>query len=460
MALIHGRDKIKVISAINPIVQKSQKSQEFQKSQKSQTLLTAAPNRSATTDRPPASTQLPLKPLHIPRWYRLPKGMGGILISAGIAAIASITWIGFRHLQWNRIQQAQTALTQACLANLENRDTLLTASRQINTAIQLLQTIPAIPGIGHEAAQTELLNSTQCIQRVQSAASLAQAETLGQAAMAITANTVLPATTWQTLQTDVGQAIALLETIPPSRPEATTAQPWLTRYQAQAVLIDTRFQAEAQAIADQAQAIALQQQADEQLQKLAQTAASDAESFSSESWLEAATQYQEAVRRFLQILQQQWQTQILPPLMDEFLGFDAAINQQIQYEEYAQRLKQLQDQFNQKTQAGTISFQHPVIPALADVLTTYEDAKVVWRYCHESNCYNSFRAGFLLDPSNQLWLPAAANVQGKQLIGTYSVAPRYSMLQYQDLVPLEPLLAEIWQNADQKMQAVNQRINP
>jgi hypothetical protein len=397
-----------------------------------------------------------------------PKTPRVTLIAIALLAGSAIGLSLVRVQQIDKIEQAQTILTQACATNLSTNSQ--GAAQQVDSATQLLRSVPQVPGLGYRLAQAELAESASCIQRVRSTASLQQAQTLSTPALKTTSTTVLSTQEWQTLQTNLSSAIALLRAIPPSAAVYPQAQEQLKINQAKSPEISARLQTEAGAANAYLRAVGLIQKAD-------QLAANPTQG----NLLAAGGNVQEAIRLMESVpegttisdsrsitletyrsklteIQTEWLTQQLQPLVKDFQAFATSLETDIGYENYLEKWSALKQQFETQTQSSAILREHPVTQTLAIAVQNYDDALTVWLYCHEGNCYNSYQVGFILDSRSTFWLPEALQLQGRTLDQAYTVDSTYSLIRQGRFVPLNNTLREIWRAAESQLKQAEEQL--
>jgi hypothetical protein len=404
----------------------------------------------------------PVTPPHSPK--PLDRRTIAVILSGVFLAGSAVAWKIAQSQQTHKIQQASLALDQACATNLANEDNALSAAQQIDTAVRQLRSVPMIPGLGHTTAQTQLRASARCIQQVKSAASFVQANRLTDSALKITATTVLSSQEWQTLKSNLETAIATLQTIPSDAAAYPQAQSEIARYQTQRSEVATRLQIEAGAVNAYLRAVQLIEAADEATRTPTLESLTNAErniqeaiqliqgvpggTTISESRDVTLTDYQTKLVE----IQNQLLSQRLTPLIEDFLTFATSLDTSMGYSEYAQEWNDLKTRFVTQTQNSALLSNHPVTQTLAIAVQQYDDALILWRYCHEQNCSTSFQAGFLLESPALLWLPEDLDTQGKPLNQSYEIASTYSLLKQSRLVPLNTALRRIWQDAEQQIQ--------
>jgi hypothetical protein len=395
----------------------------------------------------------------------------GLIISGVLIAGGAIAWMLIRSQQTEKIQQAQADLTQACLTNLTVDSKVLDAAHQADTAARQLRSVPKVPGLGYGTAQLELSDSAPCLQRIKATASLTQADNLSESALQVTPATVLSSQDWQTLQGNLEAAIATLRSIPPDAATYSQAQATLARYQAKSTQLAARLQNETGAVNAYLRAVKLVQQADE----LTRSPTTSENLSSAETNLQEAIKLMQGVpegttisvsqqvtltdyQNKLAEVQQQWFSQQLTPLVEDFLSFAQPLDPSMGYEDYAKKWNDLKDHFETQTQGSNILSSHPVTQALAIAVQQYDDALILWRYCHDQNCDTSFQSGFILDSPTILWLPETFDLQGKPLNQTYKVESTYNLLKQERLVQLNNALRRIWQDAEQQVQDAKAQI--
>jgi hypothetical protein len=397
-----------------------------------------------------------------------PKAPRGIILLVALLSGSAIGWGVVRDQQFRKIEQAQAALTQACAANLSTNP--LDTAQQLNSATQLLRSVPPVPGLGYATAQAELAKSTPCIQRVQSTANLAQAQSLSEPALKTNSTTILSTQEWQTLQTNLNSAIALLQSIPSSAAVYPQAQEQLEIYPAKSTEITARIQTEAGAANAYLRAVGLVQQADRLITTPTVENLSQAEGSVQEAILlmqsipdgttiansrsVTLANYQSKLNE----IQTQWFVQQLQPLVEEFQTFAASLEPELGYDRYLQEWSTLKQRFETLTQGSERLSANPVTQSLAIAVQHYDDALTAWRYCDEGSCYSSFQAGFLLDSPSLSWLPATLELQGRTLDQTYTLDSTYSLIRQGRFVQLNNTLREIWRQAEVRVEGAKEQL--
>jgi hypothetical protein len=397
-----------------------------------------------------------------------PKAPRGIILLVALLSGSAIGWGIVRDQQFRKIEQAQATLTQACAANLSTNP--LDTAQQLNSATQLLRSVPPVPGLGYTTAQAELAESAPCIQRVQSLANLAQAQSLSEPALKTNSTTILSTQEWQTLQTNLNSAIALLQSIPSSAAVYPQAQEQLEIYQAKSTEITARIQTEAGAANAYLRAVGLVQQADRLIATPTIETLSQAEGNVQEAILlmqsipdgttiansrsVTLANYQSKLNE----IQTQWFVQQLQPLVEEFQTFADSLEPELGYDSYLQKWSTLKQRFETLAQGSERLSSNPVTQSLAIAVQSYDDALTVWRYCDEGNCYSSFQAGFFLDSPSISWLPETLELQGRTLDQAYTLDSTYSLIRQGRFVQLNNTLREIWREAKVRVEGAKEQL--
>lgn len=136
------------------------------------------------------------------------------LISVVLFTGGLIGWIKFKQEQDKKIQQSQTLLAQACQTNISANPNFLDASKKVNQATKLLYSVPNIPGLGYQQAQTGLNVFSTCIKTVNAKENFFEAKRLSRKALGIDAEMTFSVQEWEGIRSDLGKAIDLLKTIP------------------------------------------------------------------------------------------------------------------------------------------------------------------------------------------------------------------------------------------------------
>jgi hypothetical protein len=397
-----------------------------------------------------------------------PKAPHGIIILIALLTGSAIGLSLVRDQQFRKIEQAQTTLTQVCSANLSANP--LGVAQQLNSATQLLRSVPPVPGLGYGAAQAELTEAAPCIQRVQATANLAQAQSLSESALKTASTTVLSTQEWQALQTNLNSAIALLKSIHPSAAVYPQAQEQLQTNQAKSTEITARIQTEAGAVNAYLRAVGLVEQADRLIatpttETLAQAEGNvqeaillmqsipDGTTIANSRSVTIAT-YQSKLSE----IQSQWLVQQIQPLVEEFQSFAASLEADLGYDGYSQKWSALKQKYETLTQGSELLRSNPVVQSLAIATRHYDDALTVWRYCNEQNCYSSFQAGFFLDSPSISWLPETLELPGRTLDQAYTLDSTYSLLRQGRFVQLNSTLRAIWREAEAEVEQAREQL--
>ncbi|MFB2772397.1 hypothetical protein ACE1AT_24395 [Pelatocladus sp. BLCC-F211] len=391
------------------------------------------------------------------------------LISAILITGGSIGWIKFKQEQNKKIQQAQTLLNQVCKTDISNNINVLDTFKQVNEATKLLLSIPNVPGLAYTEAQQELNNFSACIKIVNAKGEFIEAKTLTKKMLGIGKQTILSLQEWQVMHSDLVKAIDLLKKIPADVDIYSKSQQELKKYQHILNLVNQKIQNEQLALNAFTQAKALNDEADEltakssNLESLSEAEAKEQDAINILKSIPNGTSLSEKSQQTLSIYenklrntQAQIVTITLQPLMKNFSNFASTLDASIGYHEYSKQVNNLQDEFNHLVQESSAINNHPSIKALAKALAEYNDALIVWRYCHEGNCFNSVSAG-ILDARLVEWLPSYFQIQGVPLTEKYQLQLTPNIFR-QKYILLNEALTKIWEQAKQNITEAQSQI--
>ncbi|MFH7028363.1 MAG: hypothetical protein ACHBN1_23945 [Heteroscytonema crispum UTEX LB 1556] len=388
-----------------------------------------------------------------------------ILISLTLLVGGSIGWIKLKQEQEKKIQQAQILLTQSCQNNLSGNTNVLDTSKKVGEASRLLQSLPNLPGLGYQNAQNELTNFSTCIKRAKATEYFVEAQKISKKALETDNQTIFTVQDWQTINSDLVKAIDLLKTIPPDVNFYNSAQKQIKLYQKKSQLISQKIQQEQAAVTAFSQAEDLQKQADTMIQNRPKIQTlSEAESKLQdaikilESIPEATTVSDKSKENLsiygdkLEIIKYRIATKQLQPLLKNFSDFAASLNTRTEYDNYSQRLKTLQDSFGNLIKQTPEIKSHPTVKALSTALSRYNDALILWRYCEQGNCSNSFSAGIgILDFREASWIPDSFKINNALLTKKYKVKTTANIFR-RKYFQLNDALSQIWGQAKQDIQ--------
>jgi hypothetical protein len=388
-----------------------------------------------------------------------------ILISIALLAGGSIGWIKLKQEQEQKIQQAQTLLTQSCQNNLSGNTNVLDTSKKVGEASRRLQSVPNLPGLGYQKAQNELANFSTCIKRANATENFIEAQKMSKKALEVDTQTIFNLQEWQTINSDLVKAIDLLKTVPPDVTLYNPAQKQFKFYQKKSQLISQKIQQEETAVAAFSQAENLQKQADTMIQNRPKI----------ETLSEAGSKLQDAIKILetipeattvsekakenlsiygdkLEIIKYRIATKQLQPLLKDFSDFAESVNTRLGYDNYSERIKSLQDSFRNLIKEAPEIKSHPTVKALSTALSKYNDASILWRYCEQGNCSNSFSAGIgILDFREALWIPDSFKINNALLTKKYKVKTTANIFRRKYFL-LNDALSQIWTQAKQDIQ--------
>lgn len=397
------------------------------------------------------------------------------LIALGLMASGSISWIKLKQNQTEAIQQAQFQLAEVCQADIQSNSSALEASSKVDEAIQKLQRIPHIPGLGYQIAQAQISEAAPCVQNIKKTADFYSAKQFSQAALAVNSSTMYSASEWQGIKTNLEWAIALLKNIPSDTGIYTSAQQDLQIYQMKLEEIDRRLQSETAAEQSFAIAEQLSREANAILVNVPdqsspdETALSEAETklVSAIQWLETISQDHKisaksqenlaAYQQQLANIRYKKATTQLKTLSDDVYNFTTLVDITFGYDNYSEQLSQLNQRFYTLTSASPEILDQASVQSLGKALSQCNDAMTVWRYCHEGDCYSSWAANIPELRRNLLWIPASLQIGDSSLEQAYSV-PTTSNIWGQPYVQQNLALSTIWEAAKKNALAARNAI--
>ncbi|NWF61504.1 MAG: hypothetical protein HXY43_20200 [Fischerella sp.] len=137
-------------------------------------------------------------------------------------------------------------------------------------------------------------------------------------------------------------------------------------------------------------------------------------------------------------------------------NFATAVDTKMEYQEYSAQLNKLKSNFNDIIQQSSAIKNHDSAKALSKALNCYNDAQIIWRYCHEGNCSTSISAGFL-ELRRVLWLPSSFAIKGVPLAQKYQV-PVNSNIFRKKYIRLNDTLINIWKQAEKHIKEAQVQI--
>lgn len=389
-----------------------------------------------------------------------------VIISAVVVASGYFGWIKLRQGQEKDIQQARILLEQLCQSEIPANTNVLETYQRVNEVTNRLHRVPNIPGLPYQKAQDELNNFSTCIKSINAQKDFVEAQRLSQKALLINDTKVLDVKDWHKISSDLDKAIILLKNIPQDTSTYDKSQKELKIYQNKLKQIHQKIQNEELAANAFKQAENFNQEADDITNQSSSSLESLSEAeFKIKSAIETLkdvsnnTNISQKIQNNLLIyqnklkdIQYQISTKKLKPLVKRISNFASSLDVSIGYNEYSKQVKQLKDEYENLTKESPAVVSHPGAKALAKALNRYNDALIVWRYCHEGNCLNPISAG-ILDYRPITWLPASFAIKGKPLLKAYPVELTSNIFG-QKFVQQDEVLTEIWNRAAQDIKEV------
>lgn len=415
---------------------------------------------------------------HHKRTFKLPNEQTILLtlIAFGLMASGSVGWMKLKQNQTEAIQQAQFQLAEVCQADIQSNSSAVEASGKVDKAIQQLQRIPHIPGLGYQIAQAQISEAAPCVQNIKKTADFYAAKQFSQTALAVSDSTLYSASEWQSIKTNLEWAITLLKNIPEDTEIYTAVQQDLQIYQMKLEEIDRRLQSEIAAEQSFAIAEQLNREANTILANVSDKTASPDEAALSEAetklvsaiqWLETISKDHKISAKSqenLAVYQQQLAniryrkaTAQLKTLSDDVYNFTTLVDITLGYDNYSEQLSHLNQRFYTLTEASPEILDQASVQSLGKALSQCNDAMTIWRYCHEGNCYSSWAASVPDLRRNLLWIPASLQIGDSSLEQAYSVPITYNIWG-QPYVQQNLALSTIWEAAKKSVLAARSAI--
>ncbi len=396
------------------------------------------------------------------------------LVLVGLISVVMFTggvigWIKFKQEQEKKIQQSQALLAQACQTNISANANFLNASKKVDEATSLLSSVPNLPGLAYQKAQNELNNFSTCIKIVDAKENLFAAKKLSKIALSVDREMTFSVQEWQGIHSDLGKAIDLLKTIPNDVNIYPQSQKELKIYQNQFQEVNKRLQQEQAAVNAFNRAEDLKNEADKltrnspNLKSLSEAESKVKEAIQLIKPIPDGTTVSEKSKDTILIYQDKIEgiryligAINLEPLMKLFSKFADSLNNKMEYQDYANKVKNLKEKFDNLTKQAPVTKNHPSAKALKSALNRYNDALIVWQYCQQGKCLNSFSAG-ILEFRNVLWIPDSFKIKGVPLIKKYKIKET-SNLFTQKFVQLNQARSAIWEQAKSDIQEAQGQI--
>jgi len=391
------------------------------------------------------------------------------LISVVLFTTGLIGWIKFKQEQDKKIQQSQALLTQACQTDISANPNFLDASKKVNQATKLLYSVPNIPGLGYQQAQTGLNVFSTCIKTVNAKENFFEAKRLSRKALGIDAEMTFSVQEWEGMRSDLGKAIDLLKTIPKDVNTYTDSQKALKVYQNQFSKVNQRLQQEQTAVNAFNRAEDLKKEADlltrnsPKLETLneAESKVKDAikliKTIPQGTTVSVTNQdtiliYQEKIEGIHSLMG----SRFLEPLVKLFSKFADSLDSKTEYQDYANKVKNLNKKFTDILKEAPVTKNHPSTKALRSALNRYNDALIVWQYCQQGKCQNTLSAG-IIEFRNVLWIPDSFKINNVPLTKKYKLKES-SNLFTQKFVQLNQVCSAIWEQAKSDIQEAQRQI--
>ncbi len=396
------------------------------------------------------------------------------LVLVGLISVVMLTggligWIKFKEEQDKKIQQSQALLAQACQTNISANPNFLDASKKVNQATKLLYSIPNIPGLGYQQAQTGLNVFSTCIKTVNAKENFFEAKRLSRKALGIDAEMSFSVQEWEGIRSDLGKAIDLLKTIPKDVNTYAESQKALKVYQNQFSKVNQRLQQEQTAVNAFNRAEDLKKEADlltrnsPKLETLneAESKVKDAikliKTIPQGTTVSVKNQdtiliYQEKIEGIHSLMG----SRFLEPLVKLFSKFADSLDSKTEYQDYANKVKNLNKKFIDILKEAPVTKNHPSAKALKSALNRYNDALIVWQYCEQGKCQNTLSAG-IIEFRNVLWIPDSFQIKNVPLTKKYKLKESSNIFT-QKFVQLNQVCSAIWEQAKSDIQEAERQI--
>lgn len=391
------------------------------------------------------------------------------LISVVLFTGGLIGSIKFKQEQEKKIQQSQALLTQACQTDISANSNFLDASKKVNQATKVLYSVPNIPGLGYQEAQSKLNNFSTCIKTVNAKENFFEAKRLSRKAFLFDDEMTFSVQEWSGMRSDLEKSIDLLKTIPNDVNTYAQSQKALKVYQNQFPKVNQRLQQEQTAVNAFNRAEDLKNEADRLTRN----------SPNLETLNEAESKVQDAIKLIKSIPQgttvsQKSQDTILiyqdkiegiryligsrflEPLVKLFSKFADSLDSRTEYQDYANKVKNLNKKLAEMIKEAPVTKNHPSTKALKSALNRYNDALIVWQYCQQGKCQNSLSAG-IIEFRNVLWIPDSFKIKDVPLVKKYKVKESSNIFT-QKFVQLNQVRSAIWEQAKSDIQEAQGQI--
>lgn len=396
------------------------------------------------------------------------------LVLVGLISVVMFTggligWIKFKQEQEKKVQQSQALLTQACQTDISANRNFLDASKKVNEATRLLYSVPNIPGLGYQEAQTKFNNFSTCIKTVNAKEKFFEAKRLSKKALGIDEQMTFSVPEWEGIRSDLVKAIDLLKTIPNDVNTYPQSQKALKVYQNQFQQVNQRLQQEQAAVNAFNNAENLKNEADKltrnspNLETLNEAESKVINAIQLIKTIPQGTTVSEKSQDTILIYQDKIEgihyligSRNLEPLVKLFSKFADSLNSKTEYQDYANKVNNLNKKLAEMIKEAPVTNNHPSTKALKSALNRYNDALIVWQYCQKGKCQNSLSAG-IIEFRNVLWIPDSFKIKNVPLTNKYKVQET-SNLFTQKFVQLNQVRSAIWEQAKSDIQEAQGQI--
>jgi hypothetical protein len=391
------------------------------------------------------------------------------LISVVLFTGGLIGSIKFKQEQEKKIQQSQALLTQACQTDISANSNFLDASKKVNEATKLLYSVPNIPGLGYQKAQSGLNNFSTCIKTVNAKENFFEAKRLSRKALLFDDEMTFSVEEWSGMRSDLENSIDLLKTIPNDVNTYAQSQKTLKVYQNQFQKVNQRLQQEQAAVNAFNRAEDLNNQADQLTRNFPNLETLN----EAESKVKDAIKIIKTIPQGTTVSQKSQDTRLiyqdkiegiryligskfLEPLVTLFSKFADSLNSKTEYQDYANKVNNLNKKLAEMIKEAPVTKNHPSTKALKSALNRYNDALIVWQYCQQGKCQNSLSAG-IIEFRNVLWIPDSFKIKNVPLTNKYKVKESSNIFT-QKFVQLNQVRSAIWEQAKSDIQEAQGQI--
>ena len=391
------------------------------------------------------------------------------LISVVMFTAGLIGWIKFKQEQDKKIQQSQALLAQACQTDISANHNFLDASKKVNEATKLLYSIPNIPGLGYQQAQTGLNVFSTCIKTLNAKENFFEAKRLSRKALGIDDEMTFSVQEWEGIRSDLEKSIDLLKTIPNDVNTYAESQKALKVYQNQFSKVNQRLQQEQTAVNAFNRAEDLKKEADlltrnsPKLETLNEAESKVKDAIKLIKTIPQGTTVSPKSQATILIYQDKIEgihnlmgSRFLEPLVKLFYKFADSLDSKTEYQDYANQVKNLNKKFTDILKEAPVTKNHPSTKALKSALNRYNDALIVWQYCQQGKCQNSLSAG-IIEFRNVLWIPDSFKIKNVPLTKKYQLKESSNIFT-QKFVQLNQVCSAIWEQAKSDIQEAQGQI--